>query len=72
MNGAGDSKVKQRMYALSRTQGGGVALASYGFLPVPPASAVPTFCDEIPRKLFSGSWQTPKFPKFDSFSLERH
>jgi hypothetical protein len=27
-----------------------------------PASAVPTFCDEIPHKLFSASWQIPKFP----------
>jgi hypothetical protein len=32
------------------------------------ASAVPTFCDEIPHKLFPASWQTPKFPKFVSFS----
>jgi hypothetical protein len=29
-----------------------------------PASAVPTFCDEIPHKLFSASWQVPKFPMF--------
>jgi outer membrane lipoprotein-sorting protein len=36
----------------------------------PASSAVPTFCDEIPHKLIPASWQTPKFPKFVSFSWD--